>query len=251
MESSGHRLVGDSLQPFGPGDLVLLGPNLPHVWINPAPCRRAQAVVLQFLPGFAGEDWLRLEEMRPVRALLEAAAGGLVFRAATRDAVAPLLRRLLSAQGPVRLAVFLEVLALLSADPGLPVLRGTPGQVPAGALSPADSVRIGKVLQHLAGNFREPVRQMELARLAGLSPAAFSRFFLRATGKGFKQLLLEMRLNEACALLAGSAETVVGICFRSGFENLSNFNRQFRARHGVTPSRWRQDARSQSLQPRR
>ena len=236
VHSSGHRFVGDSVAQFALGDLVLIGSNLPHVWINPPTCRRAETVVVQFLPEFLGGQFFRLPEMAPVLRLFERAGRGLTFSTPARKKVSVGMEGLVEKTGPARLLALLEIFATLAADRGARPLcsaRYAPTQ------DPAAGEKINAVYRHLTANFRETLFQADLARDFGLSPAAFSRFFRRATGRGFTETLNDMRLGHACELLRDTDQTVAEICYACGFENLANFNRQFRRRHGFSPREWR------------
>jgi AraC-like DNA-binding protein len=240
VRSSGHRFVGDSSQPFHHGDLVLLGPHVPHVWLNPASCRRAEAIVVQFLPTFLGETFFTVPELRPVQRLLSRASRALAFAPTTRKKVSPLLVALPEATGAARLLTLLQILVHLAGDRSARPLC-SPRYAPQQDSTAGE--KINAVYRHLAANFRETIFQSDLAKQLGSSPAAFSRFFRRATGRGFTETLNDIRLGEACQLLRESDRTIAEICYACGFENLANFNRQFRRRHAMNPSDWRHRAR--------
>jgi AraC-like DNA-binding protein len=236
LRSSGHRFVGDSVEPFGSGDLVLLGPNLPHVWLNPPTCRQAQTVFAQFLPDFLGAKFFDLPEFHAVRRLVQRSARGLVFSASTRKKVSAMLETLAELSDTPRLLALLNVLVVLASDRAARPLC-SPRYAPSHDASSGE--KINAVYRHLAGNFRETIFQADVARRVGLSPAAFSRFFRRATGRGFTETLNDIRLGHACEMLRETDRTVAEICYECGFENLANFNRQFRRRHTLSPREWR------------
>ncbi len=245
LRSTGHRFVGDSVEPFRSGDVVLLGSNLPHVWLNPSGCRQAETVFVQFLPDFLGAGFFDLPEFHVVRRLLQRADRGVVFSVATRKKVSVLLEALEKMKGTPRLVALLEVLAVLASDRGARPLC-SPRYAPSHDATSGE--KINAVYRHLAANFRETIFQAEVARSVGLSPAAFSRFFRRATGRGFTETLNDVRLGHACEMLRETDRTVAEICYECGFENLANFNRQFRRRHGLSPREWR---RLDVIQPSR
>jgi len=236
VRSSGHRFVGDSVAPFYSGDLVLVGSNLPHVWLNPPGCRQVESVVVQFLPEFLGASFFDAPELRAVRRLIARATRGLTFTAATRKKVSAALDALGTKSGAARLFSLLEVLSVLAADRATRPLC-SPRYAPPH--DPASGAKINAVYRHLAANFRETIFQADVARSIGLSPAAFSRFFRRTTGRGFTETLNDIRLGHACELLRETDQTVAEICYACGFENLANFNRQFRRRHALSPREWR------------
>jgi AraC-like DNA-binding protein len=236
VHSSGHRFVGDHIESFCAGDLVLLGSNLPHVWLNHPGCTRAETVVIQFLPDFLGPSFFALPEMSPIRRLFERAARGVTFSSFTRKKVSHALSHIARETGPRRVAILLEILATLAGDRSARLLC-SPRYAPQH--DSESEARINAVYRHLITNFRETVFQSEIAARVGLSAAAFSRFFRRTTGRGFTETLNDIRLGHACEMLRETNHTVAEACYASGFENLANFNRQFRRRHAMSPTEWR------------
>lgn len=237
--SSGHRYVGDHIGRFGPGDLVLMGANLPHMYINDENFTgKASAVVLQFLPGFLGDQFFDVAEMSPVRRLLERARLGMSFHRKTREKVVPMLERLSKLEGVARLTAFLQVLDALARSQDWRMLAST-GYSPSLALYQGE--RINRVCELISTKFRDGISQSEAARAAGMSPPSFSRFFKRATNKTFSQFLNEVRVGYASRLLVESDRTAAQICYDAGFNNLSNFNRQFQKLRRCSPRQYRHE----------
>jgi AraC-like DNA-binding protein len=237
LRSRGRRFVGDHLEPYGDGDLVLLGPELPHTW-HSDPGRRGphEAVVVQFPLGFLGPGFLERPELGPVRGLLRRAARGLSFSGEAQRTAA---RRLveMGALAPLpRLRALLEVLEILSRARGARPLSSAGF---ASAARKEDVERIDRVLRFLAERFTEEVSLPQAARAVPLSVPAFSRFFKRRTGKTFVRYLTELRVGHASRLLIETDRTVSDIAFSSGFNNLSNFNRRFREVEGMSPRDYR------------
>ena len=247
VESRGQRFVGDNIAAFAPGDLVLLGPNLPHCWLNvPSPegygasVGRARSVVVQFGANLLGAGWQEGPEMRAVRSLLtDRASRGVCF---VGPAAQRLGGRLAALPGQHALPRLLELVALLDALARLPARAARPlaseGFTPA--LNLAQAKRLETICRFVHGHFRDAIRLAEMAALAHLTPEAFSRFFKQKTGKTFVEFLNDVRIGEACRLLI-EQETlgVTEICYACGFENVSNFNRHFRLRHRLSPRDFR------------
>ncbi len=102
------------------------------------------------------------------------------------------------------------------------------------------SAGINEALAYINDNLTEPFSETDLAAIAGLSAGAFSRSFRRHTGLALVQFINRLRINFACQLLMDDEELrITEVCFASGFNNLSNFNRQFLKQKGMTPSRFR------------
>lgn len=241
METShGTRYVAGSIESYGPGDLVLIGANVPHVFqrdpgADPPSCV-ARSIVVQFLPDFLGAEFFNCPEMQGVRRLLEASRHGLHFGRATVRRLAPLLRRLLSAEGAGRVALLLEILD------GLAVARARP--LASGALGArvlrGDLGRVARVRAHVERHYADELTAADAARLVALSPSSFSRWFRAATGKPFIQFLTDVRLAHAFGALTETGKPITEIAFECGFNSVSHFTNRFRAIRGMSPREFRQ-----------
>lgn len=237
QRSRGRRFVGDSIEPYEEGDLVLLGPDLPHTWdSDPGRRRPNEAVFCQFSPGFLGEDFLRAPEFGPLGRLFDRSARGLQFRGETQKAVARRLEDLSAQQGLGRLAGLLEILDRLARSRDARPLSSREF-VPA--LRRGDAERIDRVCRFLNERWAEGVTLSEAAKAAHQSIPAFSRFFRRQTGRTLVAYLNELRTGHACRALIETERSISDIAFGSGFHNLSNFNRRFLALKGMSPREFR------------
>ncbi|WP_144148077.1 AraC family transcriptional regulator [Paraburkholderia sp. BCC1884] len=239
MATTGKMFVGDHISSFAPGNLVLIGPNLPHNWVSEVPDGDVIAqrnLVVQFGQEFVSSCVESFPEWRQVEALLADSRRGVSFGAQTSAALQPLFLELLTARGLRRLVLFMSMLELLLNAEDREMLASPAYQVdPTGFAS----TRINHVLSYIGKNLSCELRESDLAQLAGQSVSAFSRYFRRHTGLPFVQYVNRMRINLACQLLTDDALSVTDICFKAGFNNLSNFNRQFLAVKGMAPSRFR------------
>jgi len=237
VSSTGQRCVGDDIARFGPGDLVLMGPNLPHMYINDAKFRgTARSIVLQFLPEFLGADFLQRSELRSINALLEKSNNGLVFHGRTRDKVSSMIAQLSEMEGFERLITLLKILQTLANTKECRMLA-SPNYAPALALYQGE--RINRVCELIFRKYKEQVTQKEAAQSVQMSVPSFSRFFRRATKRTFRAFLNEVRIGHASQALLETDRTVAEICYDSGYANLSNFNRQFRSLRKVSPREYR------------
>lgn len=230
VRSRGRRFVGDSIENYRDGDLVLVGPNLPHTW-HSEPGRGQEAVVAQFAPDFLGP----LPELLGLRRLVERAGRGLAFGPRALRSVAKPLEALVDVDGLPRLRLLLEILERLAAARDARPLSSRPFSEPRRG----DMERIDRVCRFLAERFAEEVRLPDAAAVAHLSVPAFCRFFKARTGKTLVEYLNELRIGRACLLLMETDRSVSDICYASGFNNLSNFNRRFRALKRVSPLEFR------------
>ncbi|MDZ4821776.1 MAG: AraC family transcriptional regulator [Planctomycetota bacterium] len=235
VQSQGTRYVGDSVQEYGPGDLVLVGSNLPHTW-HSAPGKKREkhrAVFLQFREA----DYFDWPELIHIRRLLEVSQHGIQFHGKTRDLADVMMQELATLTGVPRLTKFLALLDLLSRGKEYTQLSSL--QIGPRGKSVAQR-RIDRACKFIHENYRRPIEQRELADQLGMTPAAFSRLFRRVTGLTFVHYVNQVRVKHACTLLAESSESISQISLDSGFENLSNFNRQFLRWKKVTPRNFRQ-----------
>lgn len=235
--SDGHglRYVGDSVTAFRAGDLVLVGANLPHYWHSAG--RHARSLVLQFREDCLGKEFFQHPELRSIRQLLARARRGLHFAGQPRAAVADRLRHLRRYTGAARVAEFLAILATLAQTRQSRPLCSEGFQAAADF---AGSDRVHRACRYVFDHLHDRIRLDEAARAAALTPAAFCRFFKRATGRRFFDFVNDVRIGHACALLIETDSSIAEIAFAAGFTNLANFNRRFRERHALTPKAYRQ-----------
>ncbi|MGF6510420.1 AraC-like DNA-binding protein [Paraburkholderia sp. 32] len=216
-----------------------MGPNLPHNWVSDVPEGESVAqrnLVVQFGQEFVSNCLESFPEWRQVEALLADARRGLSFGLETSAQIKPLFLELLAARGLRRLVLFMSMLEILINAPDRDTLASPAYQADPTSFA---ATRINHVLAYIGKNLANELRESELAQLAGQSVSAFSRYFRRHTGLPFVQYVNRMRINLACQLLTDGELSVTDICFKAGFNNLSNFNRQFLAMKGMAPSTFR------------
>lgn len=238
-KGSGVRSVGDSVMPFSDGDLVLLGPNVPHCWTTRrrAGSSRAVATVIQFDPELIESG--TLPELRPLALALAHAGRGLAVTGPTHTAVTLTMASMIGTEGLGRLAGLVTLLGqLLAGSQDLqPVSTQSSPRVPEG--HPAGPLRRDLVLDWIQRHQARPISVVSVCRLAHVSPGAFSRWFHRELGRTFTEYVNDVRCSAACDLLLRSDAAVARIASDCGFTTLSNFNLQFRRRYGRTPREFR------------
>ncbi len=240
VQSRGKRFVGDSIAPFGPGDLVLVGANLPHFWHNDAPAPRrepqAHSVVIQFRKDCLGADFFTRPELTAVRRLLQAAGRGLQFTGPTHDAVVAVMLEMRQHNGLEQLIDFLTIFKLLT-QAAEPKALSSAGFIPC--LDDRAGERVNRAYQHVFKHFAGRLNYEEIARETGMSLSAFCHYFKRVTGRTLSDFASEVRVGHARKLLIETTEGIAQVAFASGFESLSNFNRCFRGLTGVSPKEFR------------
>jgi AraC-like DNA-binding protein len=235
----GRAFVGDHIGTFEPGNLIITGPNLPHNWISDVPVGSSvpeRGLIVQFGEAFIRRCFETFPEMASAAGILKDAERGVEFSKEDGLAAEPLLREMLSAQGVRRLALFFALLEVLLRSKSKRILSSRPYRPdPARYMDQP----INHALDYIAMNFQSDLRETEMAALSGYTLAAFSRAFRRHTGVSFVHYVNSMRIKRACDMLIADKLRVADICFRVGFNNLSNFNRQFLAHKGMAPRAFR------------
>lgn len=240
---SGTRLVGDHIGPYTNHDLVLLGSNLPHTWASDEFRGKRYdlhpAVVILFQPGFLGEDFFEIYEVLSIKELLNSADRGLWYPPATATSVGKQMTGLLQASGPRRLLGLLSILTELSESDSAEPLASAGYTGPNSA---AAESRIKQVCDSMQEHFTKPEFAIaDLADMLQMNQSAFSRFFKQATERTPTQYLNELRVGYACRQLIESDKQVLEICYESGFDSASYFNRMFKRLRGTTPRQYRSD----------
>jgi AraC-like DNA-binding protein len=240
VATSGRYFVGDFIGEFKPGNLVLTGPNLPHNWVSDLPKDVAiplRGRIIQFSEEFIGGTMKVLPELSGLGALLESSRRGVLFARDTSEELAPLMEEAVDAKGVRRIELFMMIMGTLRRAKGsLPL--SSPNYLP----DPSGYMTAGmnKALAFIRENLTQFFDEADLASIAGQSPSAFSRSFRRHTGMSLVQYVKRLRINLACQILmSDEMASITDICFEVGFNNLSNFNRQFLAEKGMPPSRFR------------
>jgi AraC-like DNA-binding protein len=240
-QGEGKRFVGDCIEDFNPGDLVFIGPDLPHYWKNSEAYYskgsglKASAIVVHLGEEFPESQFFLLKELKKIKNLFLDAALGVRFNQETSERVRPKMEKLLTAKGYQKLDLLLDILDILSRSrSGLLCSAGF-----TRALKTSDSERINKAYGYIMENFSEEISLNDVAALAGMSNGAFSRYFRQKTKKNFITFVNELRIGYACKLLLNNEMTVAEICYETGYSNLSNFNRQFKSIVHLTPSQYK------------
>jgi AraC-like DNA-binding protein len=236
-----RRTVGDHSETIGDYDLVLIAsPNLEHVW-EQGECvsKNIREITIQFTSDVLPEPLLSKSQFHSIRCMLDRARCGLAFSQFTIMKVFGKIDELTRQQrGFHAVLSFLELLYDLSlADDSRTLSSSSFAHVKTSS----ESRRVNKVQQYIANHFREEVRLEQVAELAGMTPVAFSRFFHQRTGRTLSDYIIEIRLGFASRMLIDTTMTAAEICYDSGFNTLSNFNRLFRKHKGCSPTEFREN----------
>ena len=251
VKSNGQRTIGDCVERFTDGDLVFIGPNLPHAYQNDAVYYQknstltAEAIVIHFKEDFLGKEFFNLPEMIFVKQLFDKSKLGLKILGDTRAKITDTMLEMQAANGQKRIILLLSILEMLSVSNEIQLLANS-GFVEQSTVSTND--RLAKVHEYIMENFKKDISLVDAAKVANMSVPSFCRFFKAGTRKGFSNFLNEVRVSYARKLLLEDRYNIAQNCYESGFKNMSNFNRQFKKYTGESPSHYKQRV-SQSIKP--
>ena len=241
-KGTGKFIVGDHIGTFEAGHVALVGPGLPHDWVSdldPWEVLQGRDALIQFDGKWVEQAAAVLPEMAEVKPLLEQSSRGIEFLGTSAESAAACINAMGTSTGLARLHRLFELLTVLARAPQeerryladewfRPQLDGQAAAV------------VDIVLEYVFSNHAGSVKMSEAAALVGMSEPTFSKYFKRATGQNFSDLVRKLRLAHARRLLEHSDKAISEICYEVGFSNLSNFNRHFLNDAGVTPRHYRQ-----------
>ncbi|PIB30405.1 transcriptional regulator [Maribacter sp. 4U21] len=238
LKSTGTRFIGDNIEKFQEGEVVLIGENLPHMWLNDEAYfqndanLKAEAVSVHFKKEFLGPDFFKLPEMQSVASLLEKAELGIRFQNFENNLIQKIID-LTNYKSAVKIYKIIEILHDLATQEQYQILSSHSF---INSFQQTENRRLNKIYEFVFENFNGPISSGDVADIAGMNKSAFSRFFKKTHRKSFTTYLNEIRVGYACKLLIENKESITAIAYLSGFNNISNFNRQFRNIHGTSPS---------------
>lgn len=240
LKSTGTRFIGDSIKKFDEGDVVLIGKNLPHMWLNDEVYFQkestlfASAIAIHFKEDFLGTSFFGVAEMKLISKMLERSSSGIHFLNVSED-IKKRVSELIVIQGFDKIVKLLELFNLLAnhKDYELIVSSGFVNENKESGI-----VKLDKLNEYIFKNFNSEISSKEAAKIVFMNHSAFSRFFKRVHRKTFTRYLNEIRIGYACKLLLEPDYFIAQICYDCGFNNLSNFNKHFKSIKGLSPSEY-------------
>ncbi len=240
--STGKKYIGTSIEDFGPDDLVIIGSFVPHFYKNDPDfiegkaSEMAQSTVIHFTEDFLGNDFFLKPENQKVFDLFENAKRGIQFSHEFCQKIKPTLASLSRLEGMDRVLSVLSILNQMSKETAVKYLNSYTITIN----NSEESARIKQVFAYMMQNFQQEIHLEQVASLVNMSESAFSRYFKHRTRETFSHILTEIRIEYACKMLQENDISIADICFESGFQNVSNFNRQFKKMKKMTPLNYRQ-----------
>jgi AraC-like DNA-binding protein len=237
----GKKFIGNSFSDYQEGEMAFIGKNVPHLFkaddsfYNSISEIKPSSIVLQFSDTFIGNGFFQSAEMTEMKKILEFSKNGIVITGETKQKIKAILYDMLKTDSISKLKNLIEIFGLLSTSHDLKPLsidtiRG---------INVNDSSKMNMVLEYALEHYKDEITIKEMADLVHISVSAFCRYFKSRTQKSFHSFIIEMRLMESVQLLKSTDMPVLNICYDSGFNNLSNFNRLFKRHFGQSPTKFR------------
>lgn len=238
---SGKRHIGSHVSYYTNGTLILVGSNLPHCGFTDKLTGNKSETVVQMKMDFLGKEFFEIPEMKKIQNLFDVAKGGIVFFGQSKQELGAKMEHLAFQPNFDRLMSILEILNGLANTDEFRILNADGFSLEAVL---KDNDRINIVFNYVKNNFKEDITLNEISELASMTIPSFCRYFKKITNKTFVQFLNEYRLVHASKLLAEQPMTITEVCFESGFNNFSHFNRSFKEFTGQNPSSYRNQLKS-------
>jgi len=238
----GIRLVGDHIERFKDNDLVFLGSYLPHEWrcdetfYTPGGEFLGECIVVQFLTDSFGKGFFGLPENKGLNQLLSTATQGCRMFGETKRKIITLMEEMLYQDEVNRFFTLLSIFRILASADEYRLLSSPAFHIP---YKTDDEDPMKKVIQYIHQNFQTEIKVNELQDISNMSNTTFFTSFKKRYRITFKKYLQHIRIGYACQLLLDGSLNISQIAYESGFNNLSNFNRHFKAIKGCTPKEFK------------
>lgn len=250
IEGEGTLLLGDKLIRISGGMLILIGKNTPHMFKFdtfkyqddllqrgkiPLP---VELLTLHFDPNIWGGAFIKLPENETMNSLFTKAVRGINIDGDKKARVIELMWKLPDAPAYEHFSILMNLFNTIAIGDEHQFLAEAPD---IDTLNKTDEKRLSKIYIYTLNNFTRAVKLKEVADIVYMCPNAFCRYFKLRTNKSYFEFLIEIRIDYACRLLREKDYSTAVICYNSGFGNLSNFNRHFKALTGKTPLEYRKN----------
>jgi AraC-like DNA-binding protein len=234
-KGSGKLHIGEHLKNYEEGELVFIGPDLPHTGFGYGVIGEHEEIVVQLRKDFLGEEFMQKPELQHIRKLFERAKQGLSFQGKSRKIVAAKLQKMLTFSHFERLVELLNIFDILATTTEFTVLNAADKRFD---FNHKDEDRINKVYEYVEQNYQKNIDIQAVADLANLTVPSFCRYFKKISHITYTDFVNEYRINQACRLLFEN-KPIADICFEIGFNNISHFNKTFKQLKGVSPREYK------------
>ncbi len=241
-KSTGRRMVGDHIGYFDEGDLVFMGPSLPHVWVNDPSFingqekYQADATVVHFAEDFLGQHFLNIPELEPLRKILALSNRGLEIKGKTKKSINTIMKKMTHQSGLGRLSSLFTIFDTICQSNEYEPLASPSYMANTQGIY---TDRFSKITDYIIRNFHREITLNEVASEANMATTTFCNFFREHYRMTFIEYLNSIRIGHVCRLLGERDHNIIEIAYECGFNNLANFNRQFKRLKGMSPSTYK------------
>lgn len=235
VKGEGSLVIGDSINEYKSGDILIIGSNLPHVFKSDTSNFESSFMkTLFFTKTSFGEEFFELGDFAEMQKLFKISeSGGIVT--SNKTEVLTLFSSLKKASNFDRFIIFLQIVSeLLKAE-----INPLSKFIYQKKYSDNEGKRMSNIMEYTMDNFNKEIDLDTIAGISNMTPNAFCRYFKQRTNKTYFQFLIEVRIEHACRLLKNHDALIAEVSEKSGFKNISNFNRKFKDNKGITPSKYR------------
>ncbi len=235
-EGNGTRFVGNCIEPFSSGEVLLLGPDLAHFMkSDEIQLKGLKGTIIQFEKDFMRHAISNYSQFSKIYKLLIESRNGVVFPPNSNSDIYGVLNKIPTKRGIDQIITLLEILKLMSETDSRKILSTSePTEI-----SVSEHPRFDKVISFLNRNYNREIKLEEIASIAAMNPSAFCRYFKSKTGKTIKNYIAHMRTSYACKLLLNQNMSVAQVSNECGFETISYFNKTFKKNTGYTPTEYK------------
>lgn len=236
IKGQGTRFVGNHISSYKEGNLTFIGPDVPHLFRKENAHDDGGSLVIHFREDFLGKDLIQAPEMQKIVQLFRRSKMGLNITGETAALVSERMYHLLDGQGMDRLIMLFGILHILAQSTDLDMLSSAE----VAGQNSRDNDRLNKVFDYVMTHFRSEIKLEEIAEIVHMSYSGFCRYFKNRTKKNFIHFVNEVRIGYSCKLLLEKDVSVASACYQAGFNNLANFNEQFKKFLKLTPYQFKQ-----------
>ena len=233
IEGEGTLVVGDSINYYSKGDILIIGSYLPHVFKSDnSASTNSHMLSLFFTKNSFGNGFFQLEEMTELQKFFKRCKHGFKVTSKLKQ-IKHLFFQLERASKLERFIILLQLQKLASTAN----YKSLSSFIFDKKITDIDGHRMRNVFEFTMNNFEKNISLETISEVANMTKNAFCKYFKRRTNKTYIQFLNELRIEHACKLIQSNLEsTIAEISFQSGFNNISNFNRQFKIAKQMSPS---------------
>ncbi|MEJ0103863.1 MAG: AraC family transcriptional regulator [Bacteroidota bacterium] len=242
LKGSGKRIVGDNIEYFTNDDLVFISPMLPHasyIGQDYLLCNQeVHALVIYFHPDWFNESVTNSSDFVKLRKLMKDIERGIKVSGEARAKTIKSLMNLKKGKGLERIIILLEILDCISKSDDYKCLAS---EGYSNSYGKNDVERLGEVYKYIMKNFTDIIKLDDIASIANMTSTSFCKYFKYKTGKTFSSFVNEVRIGQACKMILNESLDISQICYSCGFNNLTNFNRNFKHFTRMTPTEYKRN----------